>query len=509
MPWNRVRPFQADQGRRHAAVATLIGTGATVAITVGQAFLLIPLALARLGTETYGSWLAASELLVWVQLLDFGIPNLLTQRIGAAVGRRDAELASRWTWTGLTALLIIGLLLATVATWVAPSVTRWANVSESIAVDFTASFEVGAVASALILVSNGVVGVARGAQLTGMVNAAQVSGALAGLVSTLVLLVMDVGIWSFPIGLLARAVVNSAGAGWFLVRARRNVGLVPRLPSRSILRETISLGPSMAAASAGYLVANNTEIILVTSLFGPVTAAVYTLTRRGFDAARNLLDSIAWAVYGGFAHLVTADDRHRARGVLRDILWLRLAGASICGAIIVAVNESFVSLLFGPENFGGMWLTIAFALQMILGGQAFLCNYLLRAAGRVREGSYLLGAESALRLAAIVAGLMTAGLAGGPLAAALVSGVTLLVTFRYIDRELPGSAVSLESPRLAAHVSPAAVLGIGLVLSAASDLHSWPQVALAAMLTLALGAGVFWVTAPPLLERSLFRWSRS
>ena len=150
MPWNRGRPFQADQGRRHAAVATLIGTGATVAITVGQAFLLIPLALARLGTETYGSWLAASELLVWVQLLDFGIPNLLTQRIGAAVGRRDAELASRWTWTGLTALLIIGLLLATVATWVAPSVTRWANVSESIAVDFTASFEVGAVASALI-----------------------------------------------------------------------------------------------------------------------------------------------------------------------------------------------------------------------------------------------------------------------------------------------------------------------------------------------------------------------
>lgn len=509
MPSNRVRPSGADHGRRHAAAATLIGTGATVAITVGQAFLLIPLALAQLGTETYGAWLAASELLVWVQLLDLGIPNLLTQRIGAALGRRDAELAARWTWTGLTALVIIGLLLATVATWVAPYVTRWANVSESAAADFTASFEVGAIASALILVSNGVVGVARGVQLTGMVNAAQVSGALAGLVCTVVLLSAGAGIWAFPLGLLARAVVNSAGAGWFLVRARLNVGLVPRLPSRSILRETIRLGPSMAAASAGYLVANNTEIILVTSLFGPVTAAVYTLTRRAFDASRNLLDSIAWAVYGGFAHLVTADDRHRARGVLREILWLRLAGASICGAIIVAVNEAFVSLLFGRENFGGMWLTIAFALQMILGGQAFLCNYLLRAAGRVREGSYLLAAEAAFRLTAIVAGLMTAGLAGGPLAAALVSGLVLLVTFRYIDRELPGSAVSPESSRIATHLAPAAVLGIGLVLSAAGDLHSWGHVALAAAITFALGAGVFWVMAPPLLERSLFRWSRS
>ena len=75
--------------RRRAALSTLFGTGATVAITIAQAFILIPLWLTYLGGGLYGAWLATSELLVWLQLLDLGIPNLMTQRIGASVGQCD------------------------------------------------------------------------------------------------------------------------------------------------------------------------------------------------------------------------------------------------------------------------------------------------------------------------------------------------------------------------------------------------------------------------------------
>src|SRR5215210_4877473 len=75
-----------SQSRRRAALTTLFGTGATVAVTVAQAFVLIPLSLLHLGTHLYGAWLGAFELLIWLQLLDMGIPNLMTQRIGAAVG---------------------------------------------------------------------------------------------------------------------------------------------------------------------------------------------------------------------------------------------------------------------------------------------------------------------------------------------------------------------------------------------------------------------------------------
>ena len=67
----------------------------------------------------------------------------------------------------------------------------------------------------------------------------------------------------------------------------------------AVLRDMATLAPSMAGANAGYLLANYTEVMLVNTMFGPVAAAVYALTRRAMDGVRSLLESIAWAVYGG------------------------------------------------------------------------------------------------------------------------------------------------------------------------------------------------------------------
>jgi O-antigen/teichoic acid export membrane protein len=81
-------------------------------ISVAQALFLMPLCVEQLGMSVYGAWLGATELLIWIQFLDFGIPNLMAQRIGAAVGRDDRADAGRWFATCLAILLFVaaGLL---------------------------------------------------------------------------------------------------------------------------------------------------------------------------------------------------------------------------------------------------------------------------------------------------------------------------------------------------------------------------------------------------------------
>ena len=396
-----------------------------------------------------------------VQLLDIGVPNLLTQRIGAAVGKEDRALAARWASTGLVVLLAIGVVLAAAAMAAAPLVTAWAQVPAADGEAFTECFRIGAGASAMLLISNGAVGISRGVQITRIVSAAQVLGALVGLALTAGLLLAGFGIWALAFGLLGRSLISLAGAWLFLVRARAETEIPLLPPSGLLLRETVGLVPAMAAGSAGYLVANNTEILLVTTIFGPVTAAVYALTRRTLDGLRSLLDAVAWAVYGAFAHLVSADDRHRARAVLHEILWIRFAAACLCGAVAVSINRPFVSLLYGAENFGGLWLTTAFALQMILGGQAFLANYLLRAAGRVKEGSDLLGGEALVRITAMLAGFLAIGLAAAPAVAAVTSTAALIVMLRWLDHDLPASGMVNGSIPLRSQLAPVLVLALG------------------------------------------------
>jgi O-antigen/teichoic acid export membrane protein len=487
--------------RSSAARANLLGSGTAIVISVAQTFLIAPLCIVQLGTHVYGAWLAAAELLVWIQLLDVGIPNLMTQRIGAALGGGDRDVGARWSGTGLVLLSVIAVALVLLGVLGGPFVTAWSQVPQAEAGRFTACFQISVVASALLLLFNGVVGLSRGVQRTTLINAVSVTGAVTNLVVSLNLLLAGFGLWALAAGLAARAVVTVGGGLIFLHRLAREGHPTVFWPDKRVSAEILSLAPPMAGASIGYLLANHSEIMLVATVFGPVPAAVYALTRRAVDGLRTLLDTIAWAVYGGFAHLVTSDDRSRARTVLADVLSLRFASACLGGAIYVAVNEGFVTRLYGAESFGGLWLTVAFAVQMIVGGQSFLLNFLYRAAGRVREGSLLLAGEASVRVVAIVASLRMGGLVAAPWAGTLTSGLALVVAGVGLGRILPPG--SQPSKRLEAwrRLGGLVVLTAGCVVGASVPPRSWSEIVLAAGLLGGIG-GTFLVFIQPAKARA-------
>jgi O-antigen/teichoic acid export membrane protein len=489
------------ESRRRAAVATFAGTSLTVAITVAQAVVLIPLCLRALGAHLYGAWLGATELLVWIQMLDGGIPNLLTQRVGAAIGRGDRADAARWSITGLLLVTLIGGVLAAAGIAAAPLVARWAQVEAADVPTFVACFRVGTAASALLLYANGFVGIARGVQRTEMTSASQAAGALAGLVVSIVLILAGWRLWALAMGLAARGIVAFGGGLAFARQGDR--ALWRAAPSLATAREIGGLAPSMVAGSVGYVLATNSEIVLVTTVFGPVAAAVYALTRRAIDGLRNLLDSIAFAVNGAFAHLVAAADRHRARVVLHEVLWIRLALAALAGAIAIAVNRTFVTLLFGPAQFGGVWLTAAFVAQMVVGGQSFMANYLLRASGEVRQGSWLLAAEAASRVAAIAAGLQVFGLIGAPASALVISAAGLFVNWRRLGRTLPPQRGTAAVGRAVSDLAPIAVLTGGLIAGLAALPPSWFAFFTVGTAVGLIGAAVLWAAQPAASEEGI------
>ncbi|MEO7189963.1 MAG: oligosaccharide flippase family protein [Vicinamibacterales bacterium] len=495
--------------RSSAARANVLGSAATVVISIAQAFLLMPLCLAVLGKHVYGAWLAAAELLTWIQLLDFGIPNLMTQRIGAAVGSGDRAASGRWFSTGLLILVGIAALLLLAGLVASPLITAWAQVPAAEASRFTACFRVAVVASGLLLLFNAFVSLARGLQRTTLINAASVGGAVTNLVVSLQLLLLGWGLWALAAGLAARAFVSIAGGLLMYWRVARDGHLAGCRPDRAVSAEILSLAPPMAGASVGYLLANYSEIMLVTTLFGPGSAAVYALTRRAVDGIKSLLDTIAWGVYGGFAHLVESADRSRSRVVLADVLSLRFGAACLAGAIYLAVNEGFVVRLYGTENFGGLWLTAAFAAQMVVAGQSFLVNYLYRAAGQVRRGSHLLTGEALGRALAMLASLRVGGLIAAPWAATVTSGAAMLAARAGLRQILPAGPEPSRAVQLRRGVAAVAVLVTGLLIGALAPAFSWSRMAITAALIGAAGGAIL-VLAQPVESRRriLLSWTR-
>jgi O-antigen/teichoic acid export membrane protein len=472
--------------RRLAARANFIGNVATILISAGQAVLLMPLCVEQLGTRVYGAWLGATELLAWIQLLDFGIPNLMAQRIGAAIGKGDHAECGRWFATGLAMIGVIAGVLLCAGLFLGPVVTQWADVPHAESSRFTVCFRVGVAANVVLLLFNTFVSLAWGFQRTGFVNLASVLGASVGLMVSVTLLVGGWGLWALAAGLAVRAAIVMLAGLVFAAGLLRRRELTLTL-DHPVFDEVLSLLPPMTAANVGYLLAHHSEIVLVTTVFGPAIALIYAVTRRVADGLRSLLDSIAWAVYGGFAHLAS-DDRQRAREVLTEILSLRFAAACLCAAVYVAVNEGFVTLLFGPENFGGVSLTVAFAVQMIAGGQSFLINYLYRAAGRVREGSWWLAGEAAVRVSTVFLALRAGWLAAPPVAATLTASAVGVVIFGRLKAILPANQESGGETRRS--VGALAVLAVGIAIAIRQPEPSWTAVVVTAALLIAAGGAL-------------------
>jgi O-antigen/teichoic acid export membrane protein len=101
----------------------MLAGGAARLLSSAVAFLSLPLAVRYLGAERYGVWATVTSVSVWLNLLDLGIANSLTNAIARAYAGGDRERAGRafsnaLAVTSATALMAwCGLVLA----------SRWAN----------------------------------------------------------------------------------------------------------------------------------------------------------------------------------------------------------------------------------------------------------------------------------------------------------------------------------------------------------------------------------------------
>jgi O-antigen/teichoic acid export membrane protein len=485
--------------RSRAAGVTLLGSGGSVAVSVAQAVILIPLCLHHLGPRLYGAWLGSGELLAWVQLLDLGLPSLVIQQIGTAAGERDPSRAASWFALCAWALSLLAAVLLAIGLWVSAAVPGWVGLDGSEALVLRGCFRLGLVGSVLILLTTPFLTLAAGLQRVALVSTFVTGGAMVGMIVATVLLLTGHGLWALPIGTLARGAVGFLGGVLFLASLQRAEFPLSWRIARENARHAAAVVPATAAANLSYVWTHYSEVLLVASLLRPELATIYALTRKSAETLRTVIDTFALAVYGGFAHLLASADRWRARAVKGEILRLRFAVAVVAAACILALNEGLVKLLFGAHSWGGIALTLAFVVQLLVGGQSFLTNSLLRAAGAVRRGATLYVIEGILRFAAFAGSLLLGGMVAGPWASSLVTALFLAIGSYQLAKRLPESGHASPAQPLALAV-PLGVVALGGALSVLAPPATWIAFAGRAAVLLALAVPAL-VAAEPAMRR--------
>jgi O-antigen/teichoic acid export membrane protein len=465
--------------RTRAATLSVALSYVTFAVSVVRGIVLVPLYFHFFSLSVYGAWLATASVVSLIGTFDIGLTAVLFQRLAEAYGARDMGRFSRIAGSG-AALLMVVPAFALLGIAAAPIVPGLVNADLAVRAPLSLTFSLTAVGTALTLAQSNVMAVSHAWQRTGIGGLSRVVGQICEICGTVVSLFAGAGLVAFGIGALVGGAAGFVVITAAVVRLWRKLGLprpqFTRTDSRELLRTSL---PVFLSRIVGYC-ASNMEVAVISGLLNPTAAGVYGLTDRLFRFSQGIVNPVAGSVTSALPHLLGEAGMERVRQTTRELFvtWALLVALVL--PVLVAMNRDFIGTWVGPDKYGGLGLTVAVCLAMIVYTRCFLLSTVLTAVGEIVRAGYIAAVEPIARLAIMVGGLRLLGPTGVPIGGILGMGLLATIVYpAFLRRRLALS--SRESTSL--QLSGVGALGLALAISVGlarflPPVHGWLRVGL-------------------------------
>jgi O-antigen/teichoic acid export membrane protein len=396
-------------GYAHLILATIAGLWLT------------PFFLRHLGQSTFGLWLVGTQIIAYLLLMDLGIVALLpreTAYITGRTGRHDApelrELVEK-TLTLAFAQTPVVLIAAIVALWWVPA--SWAALRVPLAVAlglFVVTFPLRVFQAAL-----------TGLQDLAFVARVQLIAWLAGVAVNVVLVVQGYTLSALAAGWCVTQATIIAACGLRL--AVMFPGAMPRrLAPRGLgrARDYVVRSVWVSVSQIAQVLLNGTDLMIIGAMLGPAAVVPYACTGKLVSVLANQPQAILQSAAPALSELRTTADRGRLFQVSAALAQATLAVSGLVACIVLAVNAGFVRWWVGPDQFGGVPLTLLLLAAMIIRHFNTTNVYALFCFGHEKRLALTGLADGVATLALSAVLVQTLGLAGAPLGA--IAGVVLV-----------------------------------------------------------------------------------
>ena len=446
--------MELGSGRfRRIFKAVWSGTAVRV-LTSGMTLISLPLAVRYLGAERYGVWATIATTAVWINLLDLGVANTLTNQIARAYALDDKQGAARSFTNALLVALGVSSVGGVIFTLLFPHI-NWPGI-----------FHVGPAVSATEL--GRTVAVAVGVMLFGLPcnlgskllagyqeldrsNYAACAGAVASVVGLALGIALHVGMPALYLMSVGCLTFSSLAA--LLLVIRRKPWLRPRMCfiEGGRLRELTDSGSSFFLIQLAGVVVFSSDNLIVSHYLGAAEVTPYSVTWR-LAAAAGLLQSLLfpalWPAYTeAYAKREYAWIRQTFRLTIRSVVALNL----VCAVVLVAGGRSMIRIWAGAAAVPGRNLLVAMAVWTVVSAFMSVESCLLAALNRTREQAALSVLAAAVNVASSVVLVRYIGavgvITGTVLSYMLVLIIPQSLIVRGVWRELGEGAGPVETKK--------------------------------------------------------------
>ena len=320
--------------------------------------------LRHIGQHDYGLWLAGTQLLTYLMLMDFGIVALLPREVAYATGRAsgDEMRAQVRGIIGESARVVLlqtpVVALAAVILWLTIPVA-WAPLRGPllwVMLVFVLFFPLRVFAATL-----------EGLQDLAFLGGLQFIAWAANVAVTTLLVASGWRLEALAVGWMVIQTTTAVSA--FLRLKRRFPEILPKtLPhmERGRIFTFFRRGFWLSVAQIAQSLLAGTDLLVITIVLDPSVAVIYSCTAKLVAVLSNQPQLLMNAAAPAISQLRASGDRARLLIVSICLTRIMMAASGLVACVVLAVNERFVGWWLGTRFYGGFWLTAALVAAMLL-----------------------------------------------------------------------------------------------------------------------------------------------
>ncbi len=334
-------------------------------LTVVVGLWLTPFTLRFLDRQEYAIFTLASDALMWLSLLDLGITSGLRVKAAQLTGMPDKERLDRLASTAFFAqngVVVLILIAGTVLAFLFPHLFP---VRPDLQKDATnlmfmmvvgSSLSIGTQTFSAILVANQQIHIDN---FIGLLNI--------GIRTLLTVLLLEAGwgLYSLAVATLAAMVITSVLAVLRTYRFLPDLRIRWSLASWDTFKNISHVGLWFSLGGLAGIVIQSLDRIVTAKIVSVDMVTTLTLTSRIYALSGSLLGQITDTARPMLGQLIGQKKMADALRTYRQLFSLSTGSAVVVAMSIAAGNGSFITRWVGEVNYGGFWLDVALAINLI------------------------------------------------------------------------------------------------------------------------------------------------
>jgi O-antigen/teichoic acid export membrane protein len=490
-----------DHGRSLARNA--LSGWATQAVSILVTLTVTPFVVHALDTELYGVWSWLNGLLMYTDLLYFGLGSAIIKNVAAYRAKQDLPAVARVVSVVTSIYGVIGLVCLAVLVWIGSALPDLLAepLSREAARQASITCTLLGVQMLLVFIGSGFAGLIAGHDRFYLFNAVQITAVLARCAGTFALVRRDDNpLMYLAIVTAASAAIQTGALVAIGTRLIRGASIRPARPKLSELAHLYSFGLQSFFVLFAVRLISYTDTTVIGVRLGAESVAAYNLPLMLIEQARNAIAAISTVLLPRVAGLAaegkTAAIREFYIGTTRVTGFI----AGWLAALGITLGPAFLNRWIGPD-FGTpvQWVLVYLAIAMfcqnltIHGPLAFYQSlHLLRWPGLVLLGEALVNLGLSIWLAPI---LGINGVALATIIPTLVLSTLILPPYLCRHLGLPFRRFLLEGAGPGV-LSLVTTLGIGWSSGFVIDSQTYAGIAARAVATAPAAFAIFRATFP-------------